>query len=92
LRDPETLDLGQKMNSIDYSVLKNYKKRHDFPKEHQSVLNRAASIGYVKFGFNVRRSCETVKLTEIGRRWVKREEIKRSPIRRFLHTWINNLF
>ena len=77
------------MNTAEYLVLKRYIKGEDIgDKNDVPVLERYASIGLVKrIGYSIERGTLTAVLTDIGRRWVNREKVRRNPILKFLHNY-----
>jgi hypothetical protein len=77
----------------EYIILKRYENGEDVIPEHLPLLEEYASIGVVKrIGFSFDRECQTAILSDSGKHLIKREEIKRSPVKRFFYSWANNLF
>lgn len=75
------------MRKAEYEVLKKYLDGADLEEIDRPILDRWGSMGYVKFGYSIKRDTETAELTDIGRRRLRRECIYNSPIRRFFHNW-----
>jgi hypothetical protein len=71
----------------EYKILSKYIGGDDIDEKDRLILEEFGNIGFVRFGYSIERKCETVKLTEKGKSWVNREQIYRSPIRRFFHNW-----
>jgi hypothetical protein len=76
-----------------YEILKRYVNGEYVIPEHLPVLERYCNTGVVKrIGIDLSTGRFTAVLTPLGKRKIEREEIRRSPVKRFFYAWRNNLF
>ena len=80
------------MTKREYEILKKYIKGRWVDKEDKPILDRWSNIGYVTHGYSMHRDCGTAKLTDRGKRMIRREKIQRNPVKRFFYNYSTYLF
>ena len=75
----------------DYAVMKKYEKGRLVEEADRPVLENWAIIGDVRFSYSISEGRETAKLTDMGMSRIEREELRRNPVRRFLHAWAESI-
>jgi len=55
-------------SNIESNVLHKFKRWNPVSEKDEDVLNRYASIGFIRFGFDWDKMEETAKLTELGKK------------------------